>query len=150
MKILIFTLILITSVSCKKGNGIIYNNIVEKETTESINISVANSIQLGENIDEINAYLKNIYSLNEKVYVDIDIVQIKYINVDEREVINENTKIRTYEIDAKTLIYSNDCKTLKRLDLIKLKDNLLNNKSLILVGESENGKMLSINFGCYG
>ena len=36
------------------------------------------------------------------------------------------------------------------LYLIKLKDNLLNNKSLILVGESENGKMLSINFGCYG
>ena len=150
MKFFLIILILSISISCKKGNGIIYYNIVEKETTESIKVSVKNSIELGENIDEINAYLKNIYSLNGKVYVDIDLVQIKYINIDERKIINENTKIRTYEIDAKTLIYSNDCKTLKRLDLIKLKNNLLNNKSLILVGKSENGKMLSINFGCYG
>ncbi len=150
MKLFIILLILITSFSCKNENNIKQEQNVENPTTINSNLSDENTTELGEDIDEINAIAKNIYEKNGTIYVDIDIVQIKYKNIDERVIINENTKIRTYQIDENTLIYSKDCKNLKPLDLLEIKDSLLNDKSIILVGNSEKGKMLSINFGCYG
>ena len=150
MRLFIYTLIIITTLSCRRNNTAIPIKKTEKENTENLISSSEKPIKLGEDIDEINAYLKKIYSMNGKIYVDIDIVQIHYTNVDERKIINANPKIRTYEIDDKTLIYSNDCKTYKPFDLIKYKYALLKDKSIILVGKSVNGKMISINFGCYG
>lgn len=150
MRLIIILLILITSFSCKNENNIKQEQNVENPTTINSNLTDENTTELGEDIDEINAIAKNIYEKNGTIYVDIDIVQIKYKNIDERVIINENTKIRTYQIDENTLIYSKDCKNLKPLDLLEIKDSLLNDKSIILVGNSEKGKMLSINFGCYG
>ncbi|MCL9804890.1 hypothetical protein NAT51_05125 [Flavobacterium amniphilum] len=108
------------------------------------------NIILGEDISEINAYVKNIYAKNGKTCVDIDLVQFKYRNTDERIVINKNPKIRTYILDKNSLIYTDDCKEAGPSDLIKIRDRILKNKSLLIVGQSKSGKMVSINFGCFG
>lgn len=134
MRLFILSLMLASFISCKKEQD---NNSFEPK-------------KLGEDIKEINAFIKNIYRQNEHLYVDLDVIQIKYSKEGSREIINKNNKIRTYEIDDKTLIYSNECKTLNQKELLEIKNTLLSNSTIILVGQSKNGKMVSINFGCYG
>ncbi len=109
-----------------------------------------NEIVLGEDIPEINSYCKNIYEKDGKFYVELDFVEIKYKNVDERVIVNKNPKIRTYLIDDNTWISSKDCKELTPEELLKIRKKLLNDKNIIVIGTSKNGRMKSINFGCYG
>lgn len=107
-------------------------------------------IILGEDTKEINSYIRDIYEKNEIIYIDLDFVEIKYKNVDERVIINKNHKIRTYIIDLYTKIATKNCKELNALDMLKHKDSLLKDKITVVIGEAKDGKMLSINFGCYG
>ncbi|MPT32317.1 MAG: hypothetical protein E2600_11770 [Chryseobacterium sp.] len=146
---LIFTTALILF-SCDKAAE---NNHPKKQSAEVKTKSdneEQNEIILGEDIPEINAYVKNIYEKNGKFYVELDLVEIKYKNVDERMIVNKNPKVRTYVIDDHTLIYSNDCKELIVKQLLQARKKLLKNKSIIVVGTSKDGRMKNINFGCYG
>lgn len=106
--------------------------------------------KLGEDIESIEAYVTDIYAADGIVYVDIDLVQIRYENIDEKVVVNNNPKIRTYIIDENTLIYSNECKEITPQQMVRDKESLLKDKTIITVGSSRRGKMESINFGCYG
>ncbi|MDI1255248.1 MAG: hypothetical protein PSV16_04025 [Flavobacterium sp.] len=105
---------------------------------------------MGEDIEEINAYPKKIYKANQIIYIDIDLVKIEYKNIDEKVIVNKNHKIRTYIINENTLIYSGDCKTLTADEFFQNRQLILNSNANIAVGQSKNGKMISINFGCYG
>ncbi|MHA3044003.1 hypothetical protein JSO61_001510 [Riemerella anatipestifer] len=107
-------------------------------------------ISLGEDSEDINAYAKNIYEKNGIIYIDLDFVEIKYRNIDEKFIVNKSSKIRTYIIDAHTLVISNDCEKLVPLDILKYKESLLKDKTAVTIGESKNGRMISVNFGCYG
>ncbi|MDR2270131.1 MAG: hypothetical protein LBF27_04415 [Sphingobacterium sp.] len=107
-------------------------------------------IPLGEDQEEINAYIKNIYERNGIVYVDLDFVVVKYENVDERVIVNRNPKIRTYIVDLDTYIMTKDCKKITSLEMLKHKSTLLKDTSTLVIGQSKDGKMLSLNFGCYG
>lgn len=107
-------------------------------------------IILGEDKKELYAYVKGIYEKDKTIFIDLDVVQIEYKNIDEKVIVNKSFKIRTYRIDSKTLIYSKDCKTLNVKELLHVKNDILNDKSIIVVGESKNGNMKSVNFGCYG
>lgn len=40
--------------------------------------STAKSIVLGEDLDEISCHVKNIYAIDGNIYVDIDVIQVKY------------------------------------------------------------------------
>ncbi len=110
----------------------------------------AEKIPLGEDKEEINAYVKNIYEKDGIVYVDLDFVEIKYKNVDERVIVNRSSKIRTYIVDLDTFVMTKDCKEITSLDMLKYKNKILENRSYIVIGKSKEGKMLSLNFGCYG
>jgi len=112
-------------------------------------LATAQQIKLSEDLELINAYPKNIYQVNEVVYIDIDLVTIKYPNVDEKVIVNKSRKLRTYIVDGDTLIYSDDCKQIGPMELLKRKDIILNNTSIVMAGKSKNGKMVSANFGCY-
>jgi len=126
------------------------NHKTKTDSSKSKSSVSSKQIVLGEDKDEINALVKGIYEVNGEVFIDIDLVQIKFENVDERVVVNENPKIRTYKVDSKTLIYSKDCKTLNLKELIKSKSKILQDKTIILVGKAKDGRMESLNFGCYG
>ncbi|MCC9074253.1 hypothetical protein LNQ49_21920 [Flavobacterium sp. F-65] len=152
-KNILWFLVLILIFSC---NGNKENNLNSEKThikTESEKIKndlkSSDKIVFGEDKKEINAFLKRIYKINDEVVIDIDFVQIKYENVDEKIIINKNSKIRTYKVDSNTLIYSKDCKTLNKDELFKNRDKIEHDKSTVLVGEAEDGKMKSLNFGCY-
>ncbi len=113
------------------------------------------AIFLGEDVAEIHAYAKKIYAINEIIYIDIDLVEIRYptsgdYEVSDREIINDNPKIRTYIIDKETAILSNICKDLTAPKLLNIQKEVLRDKNIIVIGRSKNGKMLGINFGCYG
>ncbi|MFC4162768.1 hypothetical protein ACFOWU_03825 [Epilithonimonas zeae] len=126
----------------QKNEDILPNKIAESNQE--------NNVILGEDLPEINAYAKNIYKKNNVIYIEIDLIEIKYENVDDKIIVNNNPKIRTYIIDKSSLIYSNDCKELTVSELFKIKEKLLKDHSIIIVGTSEHGKMKSLNFGCYG
>ena len=147
-----------------RDNEIIFENygnaenhflILKECDTKYIFLTKQTNIQLGENVSEINAYAKNIYQKNGKTYIDLDFVEIRYPtegewDVSDREIINNNPKIRTYIIDDSTSILSNVCKEMTASELYQARKSLLKDKTIIVIGKSENGKMLSINFGCYG
>ena len=116
-------------------------------------------VQLGEDSNEINAYVKNIYQKNGKIYIDLDFVEIRYPtegdwDVSDREIVNNNPKIRIYIIDENTLILSHICQKITATTLFEIRKVLLKHlekdKYIITIGKSKNGKMLEINFGCYG
>lgn len=140
-------------ISCNSkssSNGDVQNTSSSKTQTNFSNDSLKNKINIGEDIAQISAYAKDIYEFEGIVYIDIDLIEIHYKNVDERVVINKNKKIRTYKIDNTTLIYSTDCKKIDAKQLLAVKESQLKDKTIIIVGESKNGKMLGLNFGCYG
>lgn len=134
----------------KQDNRSSENNLTKTDSVKTKKSTSLDKIVLGEDKEEINGLVKNIYKINGEVFIDIDFVQIKFENVDERVVVNENKKIRTYKVDQETLIYSKDCKTLNTKELIKSKSKILQDKTIILVGKAKDGKMESLNFGCYG
>jgi hypothetical protein len=144
-KILNFSLILLFFASFMNANKTDY----EKLKVENKLSAKDKGIILGEDLNDFNAYVKNIYIKNKTVYIEIDIIQVKYVKDDERVIRNQNPKIRTYVIDRNSLIYSDDCKNLKPSDVMKIKDRLLKNNA-ISIGQSKDGKMKNINFGCYG
>lgn len=117
--------------------------------TETLKIQ-EDEIILGEDKQEFNAYIKNIYQKKGIVYIELDFVEIKYKNVDDRIIINKNPKIRTYIIDKVTKIHTKDCKEIRHIEIMKQKENILKYKSIIVIGGSQNGKLTYINFGCYG
>lgn len=112
-------------------------------------LTMAQKIKLGEDIKEIRAYTKNLYKVGGRVYIDLDLVTITYRNIDERVVVNKSTKIRTYIVDQNTLIYADNCKEVSPSELLKRKAIILKKKAIVVVGASKNGKMVSVNFGCY-
>lgn len=128
--------------------------IEKKSIQDSINEN-KNYIELGEDKSSINSYAKRIYKKDEKIYIELDFIEFHYPdkeNIDEsdREIINNNKKIRTYIIDKNTNITSKDCKNLNALELFQFRESLLKDKSIIVIGISKNGILTEINFGCYG
>lgn len=115
----------------------------------------SDDINLGEDLSKINAYAKRIYKKNGLIYIVLDLVEFRYPTEGEwdesdREIVNNNPKIRTYIIDDKTSILSNICKELTSSELFQIRESVLNDKSIIVIGRSKNGRLLEINFGCYG
>lgn len=149
--------------SCEK------KNIKQREPQKTINVDTNltsennehpekiknDDIDLGEDLSKINAYAKRIYKRNGHIYIDLDLVEFRYPTEGEwdesdRTIVNNNPKIRTYIIDDKTSILSNICKELTSSELFQIRESVLRDKSIIVIGRSKNGKMLEINFGCYG
>ncbi len=120
------------------------NSVSEKLPTKSIS-----EVSLGEDKEEIHGLVKDLYEIDKNILIDIDFIDIKYKNVDEKIIVNNNPKIRTYKIDSLTIIYSKDCKNLKANELLQIKTKILQDTSVIVVGNSKGGKMIDINFGCY-
>lgn len=116
----------------------------------TVDNAMQNDIVLVEDLPEINSYCKNVYEKDGKYYIELDLIEIKYKNVDKRVIVNKNPKIRTYIIDDNTWISSKDCRELKLGELLEIKDKLVNYKDKVVIGTSKNGRMVSLNFGCYG
>ncbi|MDB2463170.1 hypothetical protein N9W61_03620 [Algibacter sp.] len=105
---------------------------------------------LGEDISEMSFYVKDIYRKDNLICVDLDIVQIKYTEEDDKIILNENSKIRTYIIDDTTIIYTpKNCEGVTPEKLTEIKKSVLDDKTIIVVGGSKDGVLESINFGCY-
>ena len=126
------------------------NPVKQKDTNSLVPAQrFTREIKLGEDKEEMHGLVKRIYNIDHSVFIDLDFIEISYKNVDERVIKNNNPMIRTYEVDTSTLIYSNDCKTLKSFELLEPAHANLLDSSIIVVGSSKDGKMTSINFGCY-
>lgn len=139
-------------------NSIIENKVIKSEILEKDNlkhqapeISIENNkSNLGEDLAEINCYVKKIYQKNNLTYVDIDVVEVNLTPEGDRTIINKNPKIRTYVVDKNTIIYLRNCDSATPEELLKMDKNKLEDKSIIVVGSSKDGVLESLNFGCYG
>ncbi len=135
----------------------IENNIIKSEILENNNLKhpepktsfEINNSNLGEDMAEINCYVKRIYRKNNLTYVDIDVVEVILTPEGDRTIINKNPKIRTYLVDNNTIIYLHNCKSATPEELLNMDKNKLDDKSIIVVGSSKYGVLESLNFGCY-
>ncbi len=87
----------------------------------------------------------------EKTYISLDIVQIEYTKVNDYKVINQNSKIRTFEVSENVKIKDNNCRTMAENDyLIKNRERHISKKNdEICMFSSVDGMITEINFGCW-
>lgn len=135
------------------GNAENYYMILKECDTKFIQLEKLDTA-LGEDIAAFNAYTKNIYTKNGKIYIDLDFVEIRYPqegegDVSDRKIVNKNTKIRTYSFDENTAILSNNCKEFSPTELWENRKAVLMRPEIITIGSAKNGKIVQINFGCY-
>ena len=106
-------------------------------------------IAIGEDKSHFDAYATNIYASNDSLYVVLDFVAIKYKNVDERIIENNQTRLRKYRVDSTTLIVLKNCQQISSRELLKQAPEIIANRKQVVVGQASNGTLSSINFGCY-
>jgi|GEM_PF-6032833 len=151
MKSYVVLILLLSIVSCRKDD--LQPKSIDHGSSEADTIhregGDKRQIRLGEDIKEIQAYTKDIYEIKNTIYVDIDLVQVRFRNIDEKFIVNERSTIRTYIADQKTLIYANDCDEIDAHEMLRRKKTLLSDSSIVAVGQSKDGRLVSINFGCY-
>lgn len=112
-------------------------------------LSKKDSIEVGEDKKEFSALVKNIYKTDDGIFIVLDFVEVVDHNTGEREVRNANPKLRKYMAVDSTLIYLKNCKEVKASDLLLFHTEILKDSIQIAVGSAKNGKLESINFGCY-
>jgi hypothetical protein len=120
--------------------------------TESKPAKLDNSqplIALGEDKSHIDAYATDMYASNDSLFVVLDFVEIKYHNVDEREIVNNQTRLRKYLVDSSTYILLKSCQQLSSKALLQEAPKILADRKQLVVGQAANGVLSSINFGCY-
>jgi hypothetical protein len=122
------------------------------QSTESTPAKPVNSqpaIAFGEDKSHIDAYATDIYASNDSLFVVLDFVAINYHNVDEREIVNNQTRLRKYVIDTSTYILLKSCEQLSPKALLQQAPTILADRKQLVVGQAANGVLSSINFGCY-
>lgn len=97
------------------------------------------------------ALIKDIFRKNGKIYISLDIVQIEYTKINDYKVINQNSKIRTFEVSENVKIKDNNCRTIVENDyLIKNREIHISKKNNeICMFSSVDGIITEINFGCW-
>lgn len=98
------------------------------------------------------ALVKDIFEKNNKKYLSLDIVQIRFTdNVNDYDVINENPKIRIFKVSNKLEILDKNCTNFYNYDyLIKNGDKIISKEEYdICVFTSKNGVITFINLGCW-
>ena len=128
---------------------------VTKEWNNAIGKSVEN-IQNKTNLstetkENEPALIKDIFLKNGKTYISLDIVQIEYTKVNDYKVINQNSKIRNFEVSENVKIKDNNCRTIDENDyLIKNRERYISKKDdEICMFSSVDGIITEINFGCW-
>src|SRR5690554_5579391 len=128
----------------------------EKEEKREINQvkksknQTQNFVLSKDSFDNEPAYIKDILIVENKIYIVLDIAQIKYLDED-IEIINENTKLRTYKISSDVLVREYDCKEQKTSKyFIDNKTKILSEKeNFRMVSTNTKGELTYINFGCW-
>lgn len=103
-----------------------------------------------DSFDSEPAYIKDILIVENEIYIVLDIAQIKYLDED-IEIINENTKLRTYKISSGVLVRESDCKEQRASKyFIDNKTKILSEKeNFRMISTNTKGELTYINFGCW-
>ncbi len=138
---------LLAFISCNQGQKETVK--IENQKIDSFNyLAKADSVETGEDKKEFSALVKNI-SQEDGVVIILDFVEVIYSNSGERKVKNTNSKLRRYKADSSTLIYLKNCNEVRVSELHLFRNEILKDSTQVAIGSSKNGKLESINFGCY-
>lgn len=137
-----------------KENVIDYYNLnlsLVKTIVENKGVSKEVTVKTTETKENEPALIKDIFRENGKIYISLNIVQIEYTNENDFRVINQNSKIRTFEVSENLKIIDNNCKTINETDyLIKNRErHISTKKENICIFSSIDGIIKEINFGCW-
>lgn len=128
----------------------VINKGTEKNHLPDGNLSTKNKTYSVESRDNEPALIKDIFEKNGKKYISLDIVQIEYEEFGYK-IINQNFKIRTFEISDNLVIQDNNCReTIDKDYLIRNKERLITkDEEDICLFTSDNGIVTEINLGCW-
>src|SRR5690554_1410001 len=103
-----------------------------------------------DSFDNEPAYIKDILIVENEIYIVLDIAQLRYLDED-IEIINENTKLRTYKISSGVLVREFDCKEQRTSKyFIDNKTKILSEKeNFRMISTNTKGELTYINFGCW-
>lgn len=131
-----------------QNDDIANSNVWEKDFEETLpNLSI--SLKLSTDVyDSEPAIIKEIKTIDNDVYIVVDVVQIKYKDDFEYDIVNENPKLRTYKVRANVVILNTNCKEYTNSKYI------INNKRglverLVLITTNNLGELTGLNIGCY-
>jgi hypothetical protein len=129
---------------------IVKEEVVQKETINKV-IPKNNTNLSTETKENEAALIKDIFRKNGKIYISLNIVQIEYTKENDYKVINQNSKIRTFEVLENVKITDNNCRTIDENDyLIKNREiHISKNNDEICMFSPVDGIITEINFGCW-
>ncbi|HBK82738.1 MAG TPA: hypothetical protein DDZ41_03940 [Flavobacterium sp.] len=123
--------------------------IIEKGTEGNNTISKDYNISNETKVDE-SALVKDIFQKNGKTFISLDIVQLEYKEIGYK-VINQNDKVRIFEISDELVISDKNCKEIKDNNYILKNKEIIISKSKndICMFTSKNGVITNLNLGCW-
>lgn len=95
-----------------------------------------------------SVFIKDIYAIKDEIYFELDFIVIKYdssINIT-----NDNNRTRLYLLADNAII--SDCLKSNKINstnILEFKNELLKNRNYIVFFNSNNGRITSLNLGCY-
>lgn len=122
----------------------------EKEIKTTTKNKTQNFVLSKDSFDTEPAYINDILIVENEIYIVLDIAQLRYVD-DDIEIINENTKLRTYKISSNVLVRESDCKEQKTSKyFIDNKTKILSEKeNFRMVSTNTKGELTELNFGCW-
>ena len=97
------------------------------------------------------AIVKDIINVENEVFIVVDVITVEYKEDMNFEIINKNTKLRTYKVSKDVLIKDIGCTTINNSNyLIDNKEQIKYPKlSFGLISTNNNGKLTNLNLGCW-
>lgn len=136
--------------------------IIEKDVTNQWNefvgkpISVNNNNKLDlskDSYDTESAIIKELKIVQNELYIVVDIVSIKDLEDFNFEIVNTNTKLRTYKVKSNVITTNSKCVVSNDSNyLIKNKNTVLNESpfGFVMISTNKFGELTEINLGCWG
>lgn len=142
---------------CKYKKGEDKTNVEKEATIETTNNTIeqknkTQNFDLSKDIYENeSAIIKDIFNVENDIYIVVDVIKVEYTEDMNIEIINENSKLRTYKAVLNVLIKDIQCMEASTSKyLIDNKERIISpNLSFVLISTNNKGELSNLNLGCW-
>ncbi len=131
-------------------------SIIKEKTTSQLNTSkkktkIENFDLSKDKYENETAIVKDIINVENEVFIVVDVITVEYKKDMNFEIVNKNTKLRTYKVATNVLIKDIECSEIKTSKyLIDNKEQIISpNLSFVLISTNNNGELTNLNLGCW-
>lgn len=121
------------------------------ESSKTIKNKIENFDLSKDKYENETAIVKDIINVENEVFIVVDVITVEYKEDMDFEIINKNTKLRTYKVVSTVLIKDIQCmESSTSKYLIDNRKRIISpNLSFVLISTNNNGELTNLNLGCW-